>query len=211
MNFLRIFLNPKYGIFGGNLIMEKKVIKTKKELEMEKGEGKEVKMEKEVEEVPVETEETTTEEAAPVEKRLEKGKMTAQKIFEDMISTFREKQGDFEKAMSEYTASSAKLAMDVVETENDIVVKADLPGVKKEDIVIDLTEDSMEIMAIFEDESEFKGDNFIKKERRYGESKRSISLPQMVKIEEASAKFDNGVLTVTIPKEEKKRHTLSVE
>lgn len=191
--------------------MEKKVIKTKKELEMEKGEGKEVKMEKEAEEVPVETEETTTEEAAPVEKRLEKGKMTAQKIFEDMISTFREKQGDFEKAMSEYTASSAKLAMDVVETDNDIVVKADLPGVKKEDIVIDLTEDSLEIMAIFEDESEFKGDNFIKKERRYGESKRSISLPQMVKIEEASAKFDNGVLTVTIPKEEKKRHTLSVE
>lgn len=191
--------------------MEKKVIKTKKELEMEKGEEKEVKREKKVEEVPVETEETTTEEAAPVEKRLEKGKMTAQKIFEDMINTFREKQGDFEKAMSEYTASSAKLAMDVVETENDIVVKADLPGVKKEDIVIDLTEDSLEIMAIFEDESEFKGDNFIKKERRYGESKRSISLPQMVKIEEASAKFDNGVLTVTIPKEEKKRHILSVE
>ena len=186
---------------------EKKVIKTKKELEMEKS------GEKEVEEVPVETKETTEEpeEEKPVEKTLEKGRTTAQKIFEDMISTFRDKQGDFEKAMSDYTASSAKLAMDVVETDNDIIVKADLPGVKKEDIVIDLTEDSLEIMAIFEDESEFKGENFIKKERRYGESKRSISLPKMVKIDEASAKFDNGVLTVTIPKEEKKRHTLSVE
>ncbi len=189
---------------------EKKVIKTKKELEMEKAGEKDVKVGKEAEEAPLETEETTTEKA-PVEKRLEKGRMTAQKIFEDMISTFRDKQGDFEKAMSEYTASSAKLTMDVIETENDIVVIADLPGVKKEDIVIDLTEDSLEIMAIFEDESEFKGENFFKKERRYGESKRTISLPKMVKIEEARAKFDNGVLTVTIPKEEKKRHTLSVE
>jgi HSP20 family protein len=187
---------------------DKKVIKTKKELEMERAAKEESEIGTGAEEVPVDTE--TTEEK-PVERTLEKGRNTAQKIFEDMISTFRDKQGDFEKAMSEYTASSARVPMDVVETDNDIVVKVDLPGVKKEDIVIDLTEDSLEIMAIFEDESEFKGDNFIKKERRYGESKRAISLPKMVKIEEARAKFDNGVLRVTIPKEEKKRHTLSVE
>lgn len=188
---------------------EKKVIKTKKELEMEKAGLLGSKKEERAEEVPIKSEEETGEET--VENKLEKSKNTAQKIFEDMISTFRDKQGDFEKAMSDYTASSAKVAMDVVETDEDVVVKADLPGVKKEDIIIDLTEDSMEIMAIFEDESEFKGDNFIKKERRYGETKRAVSLPKMVKIEEASAKFDNGVLTVTIPKEEKKRHTLSVE
>lgn len=198
---------------------EKKVIKTRKELEMEQGGEKEIKMEKEVkmegDTVPIETEEittTTTESSStPMEKKIEKGRSTAQKIFEDMINTFRDRQGDFEKAMSEYTATSGKMAMDVVETENDIVVKADLPGVKKEDIVIDLTEDSLEIMAIFEDESEFKGNNFIKKERKYGEAKRSVSLPQMVKIEEATAKFDNGVLTVIIPKEEKRRHQLKLE
>jgi HSP20 family protein len=193
---------------------EKKVIKTKKEIEMEKGGEKEVKMEKEVKteggEVPVETEETT--EAEPMETKLEKGRSTAQKMFEDMINTFRDKQGDFEKAMSEYTASSTgKIAMDVIETDTDIIVKTDLPGVKKEDIVIDLSEDALEVMAIFEDESEFEGEDFIKKERRYGEAKRSVSITQPIKIDEASAKFDNGVLTVTIPKEEKKRHQLSVE
>lgn len=194
--------------------MEKKIIKTKKELEMEKGEEKEVKMEKEVkiegEEVPVETEETT--ETEPMEKRLEKGRNTAQKIFEDMITTFRDKQGDFEKAMSEYTTtSSGKIAMDVIETEDTITVKTDLPGVKKEDIVIDLSEEALEVMAIFEDESEFEDANFIKKERRYGEAKRSVSITQPIKIDEATAKFDDGVLTVMIPKEEKKRHQLSVE
>lgn len=191
-------------------MVEKKEIKTKKELEMEAAEKKAIQTEGE--EIPVEKEHITTEtEETPVETKLEKGRSTAQKIFEDMINTFRDKQGDFEKAMSEYSVSTSKLSMDVVETDNDIIVKTDLPGVKKEDIVIDLTEDSLEIMAIFEDESEFKGDNFIKKERRYGEAKRAITLPKMVKIDEASAKFDNGVLTVVIPKEEKKRHTLKVD
>lgn len=199
-------------------MVEKKVIKTKKELEMEREAQKGTQMKKETktegEEVPVETEhaETETEEdTTAMDKRLEKGRNTAQKIFEDMINTFRDKQGDFEKAMSDYTASSSKMAMDVVETDDDVLVKADLPGVKKEDIVIDLTEDTLEVMAIFSDESEFKGDNFIRKERRYGETKRTISLPQMVKIEEATAKFDNGVLTITIPKEEKRRHQLKLE
>jgi HSP20 family protein len=193
--------------------MEKKVIKTKKELEMEKGGEKEVKMEKEVkteEEVPVETKETI--ETEPMEKRLEKGKNTAQKVFDDMIATFRDKQGDFEKAMAEYTTpGTGKIAMDVIETEDNIIVKTDLPGVKKEDLVIDLSEDALEVMAIFEDESEFEGADFIKKERRYGEAKRSVSITKPIKIDEATAKFDDGVLTVTIPKEMKKRHQLSVE
>jgi HSP20 family protein len=179
--------------------MEKKEIKTKKELEMEKGGEKEAK------EVPIETE------ASSVEKRLEKGRTTAQKIFEDMISTFREKQKEFEKAMSEYGVPAAKPAMDVIETDNDIIVKTDLPGVKKEDIVVDLTEDSLEVVAKFEEESVVEGENFIKKERKYGEAKRAVSLPEQIKIEEASAKFADGVLTVTIPKEEKKRHHLKLE
>ncbi len=190
---------------------EKKVIKTKKELEMEKG-GKEEIKEVKTEEVPVEKEETTTEsETTPVEKHLERGRNTAQKIFDDMINTFRDKQGDFEKAMTEYTASTAKIAMDVIETDNDIIVKTDLPGVEKEDIAIDLSEDVLEVSAVFDDESEFEGENFIKQERRYGESKRSVSISQSIKIDESRAKFDNGVLTVTIPKEEKRKHQLKLE
>ena len=201
---------------------EKKIIKTRKELEMEKAEkakttGKEeVKMEKEVkvegEEIPVEKEEETTEkEPTSVESRIEQGRSAAQKIFDDMINTFRDKQGDFEKAMSDYSPSSAKMAMDLIETDNDIIVKTDLPGVKKEDIVIDLSEDMLEVMAIFEDESENKGDNFIKKERRYGEAKRSVNITKPISMDEATAKFENGVLTVTIPKQEKKKHHLKLE
>lgn len=183
-------------------MVEKKEIKTKKELEMEKAEGNDAQTEGNV---------LTETEDKPLEKRLEQGRNSAQKMFEDMISTFREKQGDFEKAMSEYTASTGKLSMDVIETDTDIIVKADIPGVKKEDIIIDLTEDSLEIRAKFEEESEFEGKNFIKKERKYGEVKRTVSLPQLFKIDEAHAKFDNGVLTVTIPKEEKKKTQLKLD
>lgn len=209
-------------------MVEKKEIKTKKELEMEKAEKEvpvskstepevveEVKVKK-VEKLPDEPEvetELETERKSEWETRAERGRGAAQKFFDDMIGTFRERGGDFEKALSEYTASApSKLTTDLIETDGSIIVKADLPGVKKEDIVIDLTDDSIEIFAKFEEETEEEGVNFIKKERRYGEARRSLILPESVKVKEASAKFDNGVLTVTLPKlEEKKRFQVKVD
>ena len=206
-------------------MVEKKEIKTKKELEMEKTEKevpvskstepKEVKVE-EVEKLPDEPGAETDTEAemkSEWETRAERGRGAAQKFFDDMIGTFRERGGDFEKALSEYTASApSKLTTDLIETDGSIIVKADLPGVKKEDIVIDLTDDSIEIFAKFEEETEAEGKNFIKRERRYGEARRSLILPEAVKVKETSAKFDNGVLTVTLPKlEEKKRFQVKVD
>ena len=211
-------------------MVEKKEIKTKKELEMEKAEKEvpvaktestepevveEVKVKK-VEKLPdepvVETE-PESERKKEWEARAERGRGAAQKFFDDMIGTFRERGGDFEKALSEYTASApSKLTTDLIETDGSIIVKADLPGVKKEDIVIDLTDDSIEIFAKFEEETEEEGVNFIKKERRYGEARRSLILPEAIKVKETSAKFDNGVLTVTLPKlEEKKRFQVKVD
>ncbi len=206
-------------------MVEKKEIKTKKELEMEKAEkevpmsksteSEEVKVE-EVEKLPDEPEvetEPESERKKEWEARAERGRGAAQKFFDDMIGTFRERGGDFEKALSEYTASApSKLTTDLIETDGSIIVKADLPGVKKEDIVIDLTDDSIEIFAKFEEETEEEGVNFIKKERRYGEARRSLILPEAIKVKETSAKFDNGVLTVTLPKlEEKKRFQVKVD
>ena len=208
-------------------MVEKKEIKTKKELEMEKTE-KEVPVAKtestepevvkveEVKKLPDEPEvetEPESERKKEWEARAERGRGAAQKFFDDMIGTFRERGGDFEKALSEYTASApSKLTTDLIETDGSIIVKADLPGVKKEDIVIDLTDDSIEIFAKFEEETEEEGVNFIKKERRYGEARRSLILPEAIKVKETSAKFDNGVLTVTLPKlEEKKRFQVKVD
>ncbi len=133
-------------------------------------------------------------------KLVERRKSVAQKMFEDMAKTIREKQLELEKAISEYTAMPEKPNIDVIETEDKIIVKTDLPGVKKEDIDVDLTEDSINIVAKFEEEIGVEGANYIKKERKYGEARRSLVLPAKIKVDEARATFENGVLTVDLPK-----------
>ena len=144
---------------------------------------------------------------------LEKRRLMAEKMMEDMIKNMREMQKDFEKKISEYTENiPEKLNMDVIETDDQIIVKTDLPGVKKEDINIELTENTISISAVFEEEIEVKEANFVKKERKYGEARREIRLPEKIKVEEAKAKFENGVLTVELPKVEvKKKQVLKVE
>jgi HSP20 family protein len=128
----------------------------------------------------------------------------AEQMFNDIIDTIREKQDDLEKVITDYTSNvPAKPTMDIMETDEDIVVKTDLPGAKKEDIKIDITEDSLEITANFEGETELENVNFLKKERKCGEVKRAVVLPTKIIMEKAAAKFADGVLTVTLPKLEK--------
>ncbi|MDI6644263.1 MAG: Hsp20/alpha crystallin family protein [Methanobacteriaceae archaeon] len=135
---------------------------------------------------------------------MEKSKTVAERMFEDILGNIKEMQQEVEKRVSEYASSlPAKPSMDVMETEESIIIKTDLPGVNKDDININLTEDSIDIKAKFEEESEVSDANFIKKERKYGEAQRSMVLPSKIKVKEASAKFDNGILTVELPKVEK--------
>ncbi|MGB9838183.1 Hsp20/alpha crystallin family protein [Methanothermobacter sp.] len=143
----------------------------------------------------------------------EKRRLMAEKMMEDMIKNMREMQKDFEKKISEYTENiPEKLNMDVIETDDQIIIKTDLPGVKKEDINIELTENTISISAVFEEEVEVQEANFVKKERKYGEARREMRLPEKIKVEEAKAKFENGVLTVELPKVEvKKKQVLKVE
>ncbi|MDK2875492.1 Hsp20/alpha crystallin family protein [Methanothermobacter thermautotrophicus] len=143
----------------------------------------------------------------------EKRRLMAEKMMEDMIKNMREMQKEFEKKIAEYAENiPEKLSMDVMETDDAIIIKTDLPGVKKEDINIELTENTISISAVFEEEVEVKEADFIKKERKYGEAKREMRLPEKIRVEDAKAKFENGVLTVELPKVEvKKKQTLKVE
>lgn len=143
----------------------------------------------------------------------EKRRLMAEKMMEDMIKNMREMQKEFEKKISEYAENiPEKLSMDVMETDDAIIIKTDLPGVKKEDINIELTENTISISAVFEEEVEIEEANFIKKERKYGEARREMRLPEKIRVEDAKAKFENGVLTVELPKVEvKKKQTLKVE
>lgn len=94
-------------------------------------------------------------------------------------------------------------AIDIEETDNEYIVKAELPGMKKEDIKISLTEDSLTISGERKMEKEEKGKTYHRVEMSYGKFQRSISFPSEVKPEEAKATYKDGILTITIPKSEK--------
>ncbi len=87
------------------------------------------------------------------------------------------------------------------EKEGKFVLKAQLPGIKKEEIDVEVTEDSIKIKAEIKEEKE--EENIYKSEFRYGRFMRTIPLPEEVKSEDAHAEFKDGILTVCVPKVEK--------
>lgn len=94
------------------------------------------------------------------------------------------------------------LAVDLVETKDDVVVKATLPGVKPEDVELTITGDTLSISGETKEEKETKDENYIRRERRYGSFSRSIQLPAGLQTDKAEASFENGVLTLKLPKSE---------
>jgi HSP20 family protein len=93
-------------------------------------------------------------------------------------------------------------SIDVLTEGDDVVVKAELPGMKKEDIDVSLTQDTITISGEKQKEEKVEKKDYHSIERSYGSFKRSFSLPSEVQTEKASAKFKDGVLEIRIPKTE---------
>jgi len=93
-------------------------------------------------------------------------------------------------------------AFDISETATEIHVKAELPGMDAKEIDITVTGDLLTIKGEKKEEKEEKGQNFHRRERRYGSFSRSFRLPVEVKADSIDAGYKDGVLTVTMPKAE---------
>lgn len=93
-------------------------------------------------------------------------------------------------------------AIDLFQTEDDVVVKANLPGIKADDVQITVTADLLTLRGEFKQEQEQKGATYHVLERRSGVFERSLALPTDVQGDKAKADFENGVLTITLPKAE---------
>ncbi|MDH7481827.1 MAG: Hsp20/alpha crystallin family protein [Armatimonadota bacterium] len=93
-------------------------------------------------------------------------------------------------------------AIDMFERDNNIVIKAELPGLKREDVEVTATEDSISLKGEFKREEEVKEEGYYRRERRAGRFYRSIPMPVAIKPEEVKAMFKNGVLEVVAPKAE---------
>jgi len=111
---------------------------------------------------------------------------------------------DLSKPISTMMAGFREPLMDIVDKENMVEIKIDLPGMTKEDINIDMTKDSLTVRAEKKKGIEKRGKNFYKAERSYKGFYRSISLPTTVIQEKAKATYKDGLLTIAVPKAERK-------
>jgi len=118
------------------------------------------------------------------------------RLFEDGLITFAPQ--DYESL----PLSSWSPACDVYETEKEIVVKADLPEVKKENIQVTIDQNVLTIRGERKFEEENKGKNYHRVERNYGEFMRSFTLPAFLDLTQINAEFTEGMLRVAIPKRE---------
>ncbi len=88
---------------------------------------------------------------------------------------------------------------DVKETENEYILEAELPGFNKDDITLETKSDVLTVVAIKEEEKEEKKNGYLRIERRSGQLERSFNL-EGIDNEKISAKYNNGILEVTLPK-----------
>ncbi len=136
--------------------------------------------------------------------------------FEELMSLREAMDRLFEESIvwprSLLAPAAQSFAVDIYETKDDVVVKASLPGVKPEDIEVSVVGDTLTIKGEVKEEKDIKEENYIRKERRYGSFCRSFTLPVSVNPDKATAEYENGVLTLTLPKaEEVKPKTIAIK
>jgi HSP20 family protein len=93
-------------------------------------------------------------------------------------------------------------ALDVYENKDGFVVKAEMPGMKKEEIEVSLNAGTLSICGERKQESESKGQEWIRSERTFGRFQRTLELPATVQADKVNADYRDGILTVTLPKAE---------
>ena len=161
-----------------------------------------------------------------VDKGVEKGKNVAGRVasdfgntMDDIMLNLKTFQKDFDSKINEYKETTpTKIDLDLIDVGNSLYVKADLPGVNKGDIDIEIVEKELTITSYFGSNCE-DGEGicdsdkceFLIKGRKYGPAKRTIKLPSKVKTDESKAEFSNGVLFLDLPKVEVKKLKVNIK
>ena len=133
---------------------------------------------------------------------------------QDPLVTFRHTalRHEIDRLFDDFWAGSRGLApwdeawtefdprVDVIETDTEVKVAAELPGLEAEDVRVTVSHNVLSIKGEKKQEREDKGENWYRSERSYGSFERAIPLPQGTDTEQADATFDKGVLTITFAK-----------
>ena len=116
------------------------------------------------------------------------------RVFNNVMAPFSSEEGELRGA---WTPSA-----DIAETENELVVSADLPGVNKEDIKVNVQNNVLTFSGERKQETKSEENNYHRLERSYGFFSRSFTLPATVKTDAIKAAYKDGVLRLTLPKAE---------
>jgi HSP20 family protein len=98
-------------------------------------------------------------------------------------------------------------AMDLVETEDSLVLKADLPGLREDDVTVEVNDNVLTVSGERRAEHERKEDGYHRVERSFGQFSRSVTVPEGIDEDKVTASFNDGVLEVRIPKPEERKPT----
>jgi len=130
--------------------------------------------------------------------------------FSEMNSLQREINRLFSDSMKregtgtgEFVTRSWAPSVDVIDKENEIVVKAELPGMEQKDIDVHLEDNQLTIKGERNFEKEDKGENYLRQERVYGSFYRSFTIGSGIQADKVNANYKNGILEIVLPKEEK--------
>ena len=126
--------------------------------------------------------------------------MTRGSLFDDFFKDVA--PGFFVKPLhGDPLPSASQICIDVKETDKDFTVQADMPGVSKEDIHVSVEGSIVTLRAeIRQQDRQTEGEKVLRTERYYGEVSRSFQLPSDIDEANAKARYDNGVLCLTLPK-----------
>jgi HSP20 family protein len=124
--------------------------------------------------------------------------------FQEMLNLRRTVDRLFDNANPdrEWQAMQWGLAVDVVENKDDFIVKASVPGINPDDLDVSYVDDTLTIRGEVKSDNEIKENQYHLRERRYGTFTRSISLPTKIRGDAIEASYQNGVLSLRLPKAE---------
>lgn len=123
-------------------------------------------------------------------------------LFERMSRQFDDatRMWETESPFGQLSGEMKSMSIDLVESDDEFVVTADLPGFERDEVEIQVTDHTLRIEAEHEEVTEESEEEYLRRERRHESMRRSIRLPDEVDKEGVSARMKNGVLTVTLPR-----------
>jgi len=122
--------------------------------------------------------------------------------FRDLDNFAREAGSFFDRSPFRVFGGAMSPRVDVYQTDNEVIMKAEIPGVSKEDLNVYVDENSIRISGQSKRSNEIKDEHIYRTERYYGSFSRTIPLPVEIKSDQARAEYRDGILSITAPKVE---------